>query len=409
MASLLFNHIENAKQSIRSNRLRSALTMIGITIGVASITTILALSGGATKLVQSQIDSLGGAIAVVKPGAPSPSSTDLSSAITPQQTTASTLTQADINTISEIKNVSAVAPIMILQGSVSGDEKAPAGTPIVATNPDLEVIAGMKIRDGQFLDPNLKADTAVIGPQLSIELYGTEHSIGKTVHLKGKSFTIVGVLARENKPINYNSVDFDNSVLINLASGQDLNQGSTNLQQINIQSESVANLTTVVTEVNKALLKNHLGEVDFSVLSGAEISQPTSKMFAAIAGASIAIAAISLIVGGVGIMNIMLVSVAERTREIGIRKALGASNGEIVMQFIIESLFLGLGGGLVGYIAGYVISFVISTFLPFNPLVSWEIASVALFVSLFVGVLFGAYPALKAAKKDPITALRQYE
>lgn len=409
MRSLFFNHIENAKQSIKSNRLRSALTMTGITIGVASITTILALSGGATQLVQSQIDALGGTIAVVRPGAPTTINAALSDTVTPQQSTASTLTKSDIKTISEIKNVTAVAPIMILQGSVSGDEKAPGHTPIVATTPDLEQIAGLKIRDGQFLDPELTVSTAVVGPQLSIELFGTEHSIGKTINIKGSPFTVVGVLARENNPINYNSVDFDSAVLINLGSGQDLNQGATHLQQINVQTDSVANLTSVVTNINKGLLKNHLDEVDFTVLSGSEISQPTSKMFTTIAGASIAIAAISLIVGGVGIMNIMLVSVAERTREIGIRKALGASNGEIVMQFMIESLFLGIGGGAIGYLTGYVLAFAISTTLTFNPLFSWPIAAVALCVSLIVGVMFGIYPAVRAAKKDPISALRQYE
>jgi len=145
------------------------------------------------------------------------------------------------------------------------------------------------------------------------------------------------------------------------------------------------------------------------VLSGEQIAQPTNRLFSIIAGTTTAIAAISLLVGGIGIMNIMLVSVAERTREIGIRKALGASNGDIVSQFLIESLSLSIGGGIGGYIVGYVLAFGISTFLPFDPLFNWEIAAVAAVVSLVIGTLFGLYPAIRAAQKDPIDALRQYD
>ena len=129
----------------------------------------------------------------------------------------------------------------------------------------------------------------------------------------------------------------------------------------------------------------------------------------AVAGVSVAIAAISLIVGGVGVMNIILVSVAERTREIGIRKALGASNRDIIAQFVIESLALSLGGGIGGYILGYVAAFTISSFLTFNPAFTWEIAAITILLSVGVGTIFGIYPAVRAARKDPITALRQYE
>lgn len=411
MIRLLFlNHIQNARQSIKSNKLRSFLTMVGITIGVASITTILALSAGANKIVSSQVDALGGNIAVVRPGAESNGALDQLTHITSdQQFAVSSLTDFDILAIQEVPHVEEVAPIMVLNGSVTGTSDSPVNTPIVATTPELESVSDLKISDGQFLDPSLNPSTAVIGSQLSIDIFGTEHSIGQTVRIKGEPFTIIGVLKRTNDPVNYNNVDFDKAVLINFDSGRALNQGASHLQQINVRSDSVANLDKVITGINKSLLRNHLNEVDFSVLSGSQIAQPTSRMFTAIAGVSVAIAAISLIVGGVGIMNIMLVSVAERTREIGIRKALGASNGDIIAQFLIESLALSVSGGIAGYLLGYIGAFGISTFLTFDPVLNWQIAAIALSVSVVIGTLFGLYPAIRAARKDPIAALRQYE
>lgn len=396
---------------MHSNRLRSILTMVGITIGVASITTILSLGVGASQIVGGQVDALGGNIAVVRPGAPSQTATNLTltQLLDSQHYGTSSLSESDIAAIEAISHVKAVAPLMVLGGAVSGTSPGPADTPIVATTPSLQAISQLTVSDGQFLDDTLTPSTAVIGPQLSVNLFGTEESIGKTVRIKNEPFTVIGVLKRANAPVNYNGVDFDNAVIITLESGRALNQGALHIQQINVQSDSVLQLEEVITDMNKVLLKSHFNEVDFSVLSGSKIAQPTSQIFMAIAGVSVAIAAISLTVGGIGIMNIMLVSVAERTREIGIRKALGATNSDIVWQFLIESLTLSIGGGIIGYFVGYLLAFAISTFLTFDPVFNWQIAATAFGMSVGTGTVFGLYPALKAAHKDPISALRHYE
>jgi putative ABC transport system permease protein len=406
MRILLLNHIQNAQQSLRSNRLRSNLTMLGVTIGIASITTILALGTGASKVVSDQVNALGGNIAVIRPGVTT--SNPLEQIKVQHNYAASTLTETDLSLVSKISHVAAVAPLMILSGNVKSDQTAPTDTPIVASTGELATISNLDLSAGQFIDSVANPDTAVIGAQLSVNVFGTDQAIGKTIDIRGKPFTIIGVLKRLNDPINYNQVDFDNAVIVSLESGKALNQNVAQIQQIDIRADSITNLGQIIIDTNKALLASHANEHDFSVLSGDQISRPTSQLFYAIAGVSTAVAAISLLVGGIGIMNIMLVSVAERTREIGIRKALGATNGDIAAQFIIESLAISVGGGISGYILGYAVAFVISTFLTFNPVFDWQIAGIALGVSLVVGMFFGLYPAFRASRKDPIDSLREY-
>lgn len=410
MRLLLINHVENAIESLRSNRMRTSLTMLGVTIGIASITMILSLSGGATKVVTNQVEELGGNIAVVRPGvAKQPSQIDN---ITSPQSNAyatSTLTENDVQTIHGIPNVQAAAPLMIISGSVRSGDQVAATSTVVATTPDLQTIANFPVRDGQFIDTTTNLDTAVVGSQLSVDLFGTDASIGKTFQVRGKTFTVIGILKPIDTPINYNNVDFDHAAIINLESGKSFNQGIAQLQQIDVKATDADKLPGVINAMRASFDKTHNGENDTTILSGDELSRPTSQYFYAIATTMTAVAAISLFVGGIGIMNIMLVSVAERTREIGIRKALGASNGHITFQFLIESLAMSIGGGIGGYLLGYLFAFIVSrSLLTFDPLFSWEIAAVTLGISAAVGTLFGLYPAIRASRKDPIEALRQY-
>ncbi len=410
MKFLLRSHIQNARQSLRANRLRTALTMVGVGIGVASVTATLALGTGASQIVSNQVNDAGGNIAVIRPTttAINPLSR-ISQVQSPSGFAASTLTATDVADIQKIPHVTAAAPIIVMSGAIVGESTAPSGSTIVASTPDLEKASNLKVREGQFLDDSISPTTAVIGAQLSVNIFGTEESVGRSVTIHGTQFAVIGVLQRQNMPINYNGVDFDNAIIINELGGSQINQGNIQIQQINVKSDSVSNLPKIVVESNKLLLTNHLGQTDFTILTGKQISQPTSQLFYAIAGVTTAIAAISLLVGGIGIMNIMLVSVAERTREIGIRKALGANNNDIIWQFMIESLALSIGGGLIGYFVGYGTAFGISLFLTFDPVVTWQIAVTALVISVVTGVLFGIYPAARAARKDPIRSLRQYD
>jgi ABC-type antimicrobial peptide transport system permease subunit len=297
---------------------------------------------------------------------------------------------------------------MILSGSISGTHPAPPATQIVATTPSLQQVDNLKVSTGQFLDTSIDTNTAVIGPTLANRLFDTDQPLGQTMTIRGTSFTIIGTLATAGAPLNYNNVDFDSAVLINQSMASSISGGAAQIQQINIEADSPSDIPVVMKEIDKTLLANHLGDRDFSVLSGGDIARPTSQLFYAIAGITAAIAAISLLVGGIGIMNIMLVGVAERTREIGIRKAVGAKDSDIAGQFLVESLALSVGGGIAGYILGYGLAFLISTLLPFDPIFNWQIGVTAFAVSLFVGVIFGVYPAIRASKKDPIISLRYF-
>ncbi len=410
MRLLIGNHIGGALESLRGNRMRTGLTVLGVTIGIASITVILSLSGGAAKIITDQVSELGGSIAVVRPKAPGDGTQlrNITTSLAGVQATSS-LSEQDMHDIANLPNVAAVAPIMMLGGGVSAGDRSVEDVSLVATTPNLAKISNIPMGEGQFIDSVTNKDTAVIGAQLSVNLFGTEQSIGRTFRTHGTTYTVIGILDHLNNPINYNNIDFDRAAIISLESGKAFNNGTAQIQQINIKANDAKNLDGVIREADKVLAVNHNAEKDYLLLSGDTLADPSNELFSAVAATLTTVAAISLVVGGIGIMNIMLVGVSERTREIGIRKALGASNAHITWQFLIESLVMSLAGGALGYVAGYLLAFVVARlFLTFDPLFSWQIALATVGTSLVVGLVFGLYPALRAARKDPIEALRQY-
>lgn len=408
MMLLLSDHYRTARQSLDRARMRTFLTMLGVAIGVASITAIMALAGGVNKVIGKQVADLGGSIAVVRPLTGKATLADLSNPSPSNAYSTSPLTERDVQAISALPGTESVAPLMTLSGSVRTRSSTPSESTIVATTPALEKVGGFKLSDGQFIDSVTRQNTAVLGTQLSIDLYGTEQSIGQTFLIRGQPFTVIGVLKRENKPINYNNIDFDYAAIISLTSGKLFNGGVAQIQQINVKARPGTNMTGFGKSIEQELRKNHDGEKDAEVFIGKEIARPTSDLFRFVSVVMATIASISLIVGGIGIMNIMLVGVSERTREIGLRKAVGASNLTIVSQFLIEALIISTLGGLVGFLGGYFIAFVVSLLIPYDPSFSWTIVGWAVALSVGVGILFGLYPAIRAARKNPIESLRRY-
>jgi ABC-type antimicrobial peptide transport system permease subunit len=406
--TLYLDHIENAYNSLRRNRGRTILTTLGITIGITSITCILALSGGVSKMIYQQIDAYSNNLSVIRPGLQTRDPNALINPVAQQSFSTSSLTEQDVDLIADLPGVDSVAPLMTVNGTLKSKSETVEDNVVLATTPIFEKLSGLTMKSGQFLDEVTDNNTAVVGEQLAIDLFGTDRPISSTFTIRGQTFTVIGVIKNSANPINYNNVDLNHAAVVSFAQGKLFHQSRAQIQQIDVLSKPGTSTDTMNKAIHKTLLTSHLGEKDFSVVSGKDIGTPTNELFKAMTAVMTAIAAISLVVGGIGIMNIMLVGVAERTREIGIRKAVGASNGDIVIQFLMESLIISFLGGLLGYFSGYVLAFAVSTFLYFPPVFSWTIAAISVGMAMVVGIIFGIYPASRAARKDTIESLRQY-
>ena len=409
MLQLFADNVENAYNSLKSNRGRTLLTVLGIAIGIASITCILAISDGVRAMVNSQVSAFDGQLAVVRPGFKSQDPNNLVNPATQQSFSTSTLTDADTDALAKLPGVKTAVPLMTIEGTLHAQHATSANSVILATTSDFAKVANITMLSGQFLDESAEDNTAVIGRELAVNMFETDRPLGEIFTMRGQQFTVVGVLQQDSTPINFNNVDLNNAVVVSFKEGKLFNQGRSQIQQIDILAKNAADLPGVIERAHDVLLKQHMGEQDFTITSGKAITQPTSQLFIAMTGVMTAIAAISLFVGGIGIMNIMLVSVAERTREIGIRKAVGATQGAIVSQFLIESMIMSGVGGVIGYGIGCVAAFIVSIFLYFTPAFSWQTALIALLMTFVVGIIFGLYPSLKAAHKDTIESLRQYQ
>ena len=409
MPSLLRTHYRLAKAAIRENRTRSFLTCLGIAIGVASIILILSLMGSISNLVKEQTREIGADLIVVRPNSTKDDLTNIVEELTSANSfQKSNLAIDDINAIKKVEHVAAAAPIAISTNTVASEKNTFDSVPILGTNLDFIKIEPLALRYGAFFGENSEGKSVILGHTLSLALFNTINStVGKTITIMGEKFMVVGVLEEVNKSINFDNVDFDNALIMDI-NALDKITGSTQIQQINIKAENTESLGQISEQVKDALVNQKLGDKNFSVAYGDEITHPAGNLFTIVSGILTLVAAISLVVGGIGVMNIMLVSVAERNHEIGIRKAVGASSRNILMQFLFEALILSILVGIFGLVLGYILAFLLSIVTPFAPFISWEIVLITFLTTLVVGIVFGIYPALKAASKNPIESLKHY-
>lgn len=409
MGLLLRTHLSIALDSLHRNRARTFLSALGIAIGVASIVLIMSLTGGIGSLINASSDKNNANLILVRPSTGKELAENLIDELTANnQYAKSSLTLDDTTSIAKLGNIEAVAPIASNISAVTIGDKSYQSINVVATNADLIKTAKLALKNGQFFEESgTHNNAAVIGHDLATKLFGTTDILARTFQYGDQKFIIVGVLEKTDSPINYNGVDFDNSILIDINFANSF-ESSIQIQQINVRTTTTDSTESVAEEIKTKLTNSKKGDTTFQVLTGSSNFQPAGSLLSIISSMLTLVASISLIVGGVGIMNIMLVSVSERTREIGIRKAVGASSGNILLQFLFESIILSFIGGIMGIALGYATAFAISLITPFAPHISWSILGITCLTSLIVGVIFGVYPAAKAATKDPITSLKVY-
>ncbi|MBR3353175.1 ABC transporter permease [Candidatus Saccharibacteria bacterium] len=409
MALLLKTHFKLAKASIKENRTRSFLTCLGIAIGVASIILILSLTGSISNLVKSEINEIGNDLIVVRPTSTKDSITSVVEELTSANTFQnSSLAASDVDAIKKNGNVVAASPIAISNNTVITEKNTLNSVTVLGTNLDFIKIEPLSIRYGAFLTEANEEKSIVLGHTLSLALFNTINStIGKTVTIMGEKYMIVGVLDKVDKAVSFNNVDYDNAAIIDIKNLEKAT-GTAQVQQINVKVSNTDSLSSVKEYITTSLTEQKHGDTNFSVSYGDEITHPAGSLFNIVSSMLALVAGISLIVGGIGIMNIMLVSVAERTHEIGVRKAVGASGRNILIQFLFESLILSVLGGIFGMVLGYFFAFLLSTITPFVPYISWKIVGITFATAIIIGILFGIYPAIKAANKDSIESLKHY-
>lgn len=395
-----------ALTSLRRNKVRTTLTTLGIIIGVASMTLVLSLAEGARQTVIKQVGELGGNIILVEPG--EQDATEFS-AYNPYTTPlTSSLTESDFESVENMKGVEAVAPVMLLQGTVKAGDTTKS-VPIIATTDNLTEILDLDMTSGEFINDEINRDTVILGQNLALDLFGTNRTGGQRLKLKGREHTLIGVLKGTDRPINLSGINLDYAAFISLEDGKSYNQGLAQLQQLLVQIDQPSRLDAAARQVEKTILASHDGEKDFRVLAGEEIAHSADNLFNGITTITTIVSIITLLVGGIGVMNIMLVSVAERTREIGIRKALGATNQHILWQFLIESLIMSVTAGIIGAALATGLAYLLALQLSFQPVINPYVIITGVSSAVIVGIIFGMYPALKASRKNPIQALRQYQ
>jgi putative ABC transport system permease protein len=399
--------VEEAARTLTINKLRTGLAMLGIVIGIGSVIALISLGQGSQASVQSQIQSLGANILTISPGS------QTGGFISGGAGSATTLTLDDANAISTsptVTDVANVSPEYSKRAQVTAQGQN-TNTSIVGVMTAYATVHKVTMSEGTFItdsDNTKQAKVAVLGPTVVSTLFvNGSDPVGQSVRIQGQAFTVIGVTVSKGGTGFGNQ---DNQIFVPLTTAQKILFGSTGLSSIAVEAKSQDVMTAAENEVGYLLLDRHKitdpTKADFSIVSQNDILNTASSVTGTFTGLLSGIAAISLIVGGIGIMNIMLVTVTERTREIGLRKALGAKKKNIIAQFLIESIILTFAGGIIGMLIGVILSFVISKLVGLPFAISIGSVFLAIGVSGGIGILFGWYPAQKAAGLQPIEALR---
>ncbi|MFA7252647.1 MAG: ABC transporter permease [Candidatus Paceibacterota bacterium] len=398
--------LEETYSALVANKVRTGLTMLGIIIGIASVIAMISIGQGAQSSITSSIQSIGSNLLMVTPGAQRTPGVQVSTG----RGSAKTLTAEDANAISSLTGVKDVAPELSSRYQVTA-KGTNTNTSVDGVTASYLAVKNLEIDLGNFITEQNNRNiskVAVLGPTVRDDLFGEgANPIGQTIRVNGIQFNIIGVTAAKGGT-GFGSQD--DMIFIPLNTAQRFLAGSDYVSTINIQAESTEIMTEVQTEVTDLLLTRHKITdstlADFSIMNQSDIVATASSVTDTFTTLLAAVAGISLIVGGIGIMNMMLTTVTERTREIGLRKAIGAKSRDINSQFLIEAVSMTFIGGLIGVILGWFIGYLLSILNIIQTDMSLVSVLLAFGVSAGIGIIFGYYPARRASKLNPIEALR---
>lgn len=401
MTNIYWESFAMAWSSIVSNKLRSLLTMLGIIIGVGAVIILVSIGYGVRADIEKNISSLGSNLIIVMPGSYK------SPGVRPAAGSMQTLTYKDYLAIKNLPNITKAAPTVRNSYVVVNGNKNWT-TSVIGVSDDYMSVRDLTMKSGRIWTSEEfsgRSRVAVLGPTVATQLFGDESPIGKKVRINNDPFTVIGLLDSKG----YSSSDQDDRILCPFTTVQERMMGITYVSTIEMTAASSSVMDQAQSDITNLLRARHRlqagADNDFTVENSQDVLDMMNKTMDTLTLFLASIAAISLIVGGIGIMNIMLVSVTERTREIGIRKALGATFHLIIIQFLIESVTISVAGGLIGIILGVCASKAISAMTTMSTVITTLPVLGSFLFSVLIGLIFGLYPARKAALLNPIDAL----
>lgn len=405
----MYGNLKSGIGAMTSTKLRSFWTMLGVIIGVASVITVVAIGTGIKQQIYGQIHQLGKNLITVRPSQLKVDSSLGASGLSVISGLSATgsLTNKDVNAVTRVPGVAASAPLTALNGNISGDHGRYKSGFVIGTTSDLPSLLNQSMEYGSFLtQDDMGTNAAVLGQRAATALFNEDVPLGRSFTFHGQNFIVRGIFNQFTaSPLNQ-GLDFNDAVFIPNDVAENLSDDTAPTYEILVRPSSNGQTDAVANSIRNALYKTHAGQGGFEVLAGNQNLASSDDILGLLTKLVAGVAAISLFVSGIGIMNVMLVSVSERKHEIGIRKAVGATNRQILTQFLVESTALSLWGGIIGIGLAFLIDLLLRLFTDLRPSISWQIVVLAAGVSFLVGIIFGTVPAVKAARKDPIEALR---
>ncbi len=381
------------------------MTMLGIVIGIASVVTVASIGEGIKRQVTGQVSRTGDTLITVRPGKNQAVQGNLRSLIVPRAT--GTLTDKDIASIKQTKHVSQSAALVLVTGDVRADNGAYTAGPVVGAGDDLPKLLNQSVAFGIFYDEqNADDNVAIIGAHAALTMFNSEVPLGNTFTFRGQEFMVRGIF-NEFPAIPLSSdISYNDAIFIPYSTARKLTNSGAQPYEVLARADGKGTVTSAAAAIESSIRRNHGNTDDFSVLKASDSLAATNSVLSLLTQLTVIAAGISLFVGGIGIMNITLVSVTERMHEIGIRKAVGATNKQILGEFVAEAIVLSVTGAFVGVVISLIINVILRIMTNLAPVVQWEIIAGTTIVSVLIGIVFGTVPALKAARKDPIAALR---